>query len=546
MNQISGKSKYLTFILIFNIFLIILPITTSGSQKYTVQIAASKSPVDIADFAKKKNIKWEILEYNDTKWYHYFIGNFNSYKSADSLSRILLDSTRLKSVYITRLPSEITGTTAVVQPSPEKTALTDSLNNKEISRQENNTRKIDVGDTILHDSIPADRNQKVLAENNGSFLKNFMHYIDYKIIGEIKQFIRGNGESIEGISLGLIFILFVLLFILNILFVLVIFVFSNRMQNYDIRYNKLYRESYESVLLTYILGDTTWEETLARLKNIDRPQNREILSSILMNFNENLKGNANRTIPEIFVKLGLHNDAMNQAKSKLFYLKVIGIRKLSHLYPEGAKEIVPELLNHPDDIIRVEAQTAYVRVNPGDPFGFLKILEKPFTRWAQISAFYIFKLHQLNIVSFGKYLDSTNKNVRNFSLRMVIFFQQLENTKEIILLLDSPLEMTRGLAIKAVNDLRIYSGKEKIRENFEGETQKNKIEIIKALRNIGDEDDFDFLETIIKADNITLKTEACRSLYFMSEKGKERLLSLNNELNNGLDLFIAHVTDPRN
>jgi hypothetical protein len=106
--------------------------------------------------------------------------------------------------------------------------------------------------------------------------------------------------------------------------------------------------------------------------------------------------------------------------------------------------------------------------------------------------------------------------------------------------------MTRGLAIKAVNDLRIYNGKIKLRENFKSETHKNKIEIIKALRNIGDEGDFDFLESIIKADNITLKTEAYRSLYFMSEIGKERLLSLNNEITNGLELFIAHVTDPRN
>lgn len=547
MGHNSGKSKHLNINIIFKfLLLIILPFNLSANQKYTVQVAASKTPLNISDFAKTKKIDSKITEYNDAYWYRYFIGSFESYKSADSLSRKLLESTLLKRVFITNLPSEISDNFYRRQLSPEKTALSDSIQEKSLPRQDNNIQETEGENPALSEAVLPAQNQEVKSIDPGGFYERFINYVDKKIIGEIKTFITGKGETIEGISLGNIFILFLMIFILNILFVLLIFVFSNRRQNYNIRYNDLYRENYESVLLTYILGEATWDETVKRLKNLDKPQNRELLCSILMNFNENLKGSTNRTIPEIFVKLGLHFDAMKQAKSKLFYLKVIGIRKLSHLYPEGAKEIVAGLLNHPDDIIREEAQSAYVRVNPEDPFGFLKILEKPFTRWAQISAFYIFKLHQLQIVSFGKYLESTNKNVRNFSLRMVIFFQQLENTNDIILLLDSPLEMTRGLAIKAVNDLRIYNGKIKLRENFESETQKNKIEIIKALRNIGDEGDFDFLETIIKADNITLKTEACRSLYFMNEMGKERLLNLNNKITNGLELYIAHVTDPRN
>ena len=81
---------------------------------------------------------------------------------------------------------------------------------------------------------------------------------------------------------------------------------------------------------------------------------------------------------------------------------------------------------------------------------------------------------------------------------------------------------------------------------YPSETQNNKLEIIKALRNIGDEEDFDFLESIIRSESTSLKTEACRSLYYMNNEGQERLKILNQNSELKIDLFLAHVTDPRN
>jgi len=129
---------------------------------------------------------------------------------------------------------------------------------------------------------------------------------------------------------------------------------------------------------------------------------------------------------------------------------------------------------------------------------------------------------------------------------MITFFQQLENASAIYKLLDSPLEMTRFLSIRAVNDLRLYEGKPMIKNMYQSETRNNKLEIIKALRNIGDEEDFDFLESIIQSESTSLKTEACRSLYYMNSEGQKRLEILNQNSELEIDLFRAHVTDPRN
>jgi hypothetical protein len=129
---------------------------------------------------------------------------------------------------------------------------------------------------------------------------------------------------------------------------------------------------------------------------------------------------------------------------------------------------------------------------------------------------------------------------------MIIYFQQLENVGKILKMLENKDEQIRFLSYKAINDLRLFEGKELIKNKFPKETNKNKLEIIEALRNTGDLEDFDFLTRIIESEKVSFKIEACRSMYFMNNEGRERLLKLKNESIPEIELYLAHVTDQRN
>src|SRR5690606_37151635 len=142
-------------------------------------------------------------------------------------------------------------------------------------------------------------------------------------------------------------------------------------------------------------------------------------------------------IPEIYTRLSLNNDSIKMANSYAIHKKVIGIIELIHLYREGAKDIVQRLINDPNDYVRAEAQTAYVRLNPETPFNFFYNLEKPFTRWTQLSVFNLIRIHSLPVASFGQFLNFKHINIRNFSLRMITFFQQLESAEEVIKMVDN-------------------------------------------------------------------------------------------------------------
>lgn len=300
------------------------------------------------------------------------------------------------------------------------------------------------------------------------------------------------------------------------------------------------------VTLAYLFEEIDWNTYVSRLKRLNKRKNRKILISILLNFHDNLKGGLEKQIPQIYTKLELELDSFKSVSSFLYYQKVRGIHELTLLYPEGALKVLPKLLIHSNENVRSEAQKAYIILHPDNPFHFLQRLNKPFTRWTQLSAFNLLRLPQLKVPSFSIYLRSEHYDVQVFCLQMIIYFQQLENVSLIFKLLGSPLELIRFLAYTAINNLRLYDGRVPIKNKYRGETEKNKKEIVKALCNIGTDEDIDFLEIIFKSESTALQIEACRTLYFMSPESKKRLMNIRKEAKSDLDLFIAHVTDSRN
>ena len=387
----------------------------------------------------------------------------------------------------------------------------------------------------------------LLGDNNVSeFKRNMIDYGNNNLPLFLRKYYMRLVDRTYTYPIIILFIVLIVGLIINISIVLLVMYFTNKMKTHRERYIQIYRNSYEDVLRSYLFGEIEWDLALLKLKKLKNPLNRKILTNVLLVFKENLRGEMDSQIPQIFIKLGLEKDSLKLTKSVFYFRRIEGLKALTNLDPENAKEIIPNYLNDSHITVRTEAQVSYVRLHPENPFEFLKTLEKPFTRWTQLTSFFIFRVHQIPVPAFVDYIDSEIPTIRNFSLRMIIFFQQLENASAIFKLLDSPFEMTRFLSIRAVNDLRLYEGKQIIKNRYPSETGNNKLEIIKAFKNIGDEKDFDFLESIIKSDSISLKTEACRSLYYVNNKGKERLNLLNKNSDLKIEQFQAHVIDPRN
>lgn len=409
-----------------------------------------------------------------------------------------------------------------------------------------------VAEENVADLEPSNRSEKIIlntfsrGDEISTLSRKWVDYAKENIPQFFRRFYALVVEKSREQPVILLFLFLILFFALNTIGIVLLLNYSLKRKIRKEKFLRVFGKMYEEVLISYMFGVIDWPTASAKLKQKEKQENRKVLISILLNFKENFRGDLEKLVPEIYLQLGLQHDSLKSVNSSKVFTKTQGIIELTHLHPDGAKDIVRDLINAKNDYVRSEAQIAFIRLNPEQPFKFFEDLRQPFTRWTQISAFNLIRINQLPVPSFAQYLDGWHINIRNFSLRMIVFFQQLENIPGIIRMVESKIELTRFLSYAAINNLRVYEGKELIKNKYWKETEKNKLEIIKAFRNIGMEADFQFLENIIVSEPVALKTEACRSLYFMSQNGKLELEKMKNNSVPEIEQLIAHVTDPRN
>lgn len=343
-----------------------------------------------------------------------------------------------------------------------------------------------------------------------------------------------------------IFLALILAFAGNVLFVIAVLFITNRIMNFRVRQKRIIRALFEKILTDLMLQVTDIPETIRLLSKSKLKKHYNLLIDVMMDFQKSFRGDSDRQIMELYQRMNLSKISYDKTYAMSFYEQVKGLRELTNMKHHQAIEMIVAKLNDPNDIVRTEAQICYPYVNPETPFDFLSILERPFSKWAQLNIYYSIKIHEMPVPSFDKWIKSNNTNVVNFCILMIDLFQQQDNSQDIIRLLNAQDETTRNMAISASGNLHLFDSKEVMKNNFRMETLKNQIEITKIFNIIGDETDITFIEQIIQCEIIALRLESVRTLYNLGEGGRAHLTALNESMNFGLSPYISHIQDNRN
>jgi len=344
----------------------------------------------------------------------------------------------------------------------------------------------------------------------------------------------------------LLFLFIIATLILNVLLVTGILFLTNRIMNFRKEKENKIRIYFERILTDLMLQGIEMDDAINLLSKPGYKKKYDLLIEVMMDFQKSFRGDSDRYIIELYQKMDLAHISYDKTFDISFYKQVKGIRELANMHPDYAIEMIAMRLNDSNDIVRMEAQICYPYVNRESPFDFLDLLEKPFSKWAQLNIYYFIKIHELPVPSFNKWLSSGNVNVVNFCILMTELFQQQENADQIIQKLNYPNEITRNLAISACGNLHLFESKEILKNNFSNETLKNQVAIIKSLNNMGNDTDIPFLEGIVRSNVISLQLEACSVLYHLSETGRDQLEKINHSMNDKLTAYISHIKDTRN
>jgi len=333
-----------------------------------------------------------------------------------------------------------------------------------------------------------------------------------------------------------------------VVLLIIILLNRNRLQREEKQRSYL-NEVYQQKLMDYLFEEEKREEARTELEEIASNEfNRQLLIDQMIDLSINLKGEIKETIKELYLHLGLKEDSLKYAHSKKWHECVKGIRELAYMNIREAAGRILESLNSKNEIVRMEAQIAMVRLSDENPYHFLHFMEKPLAVWEQVTLHELLIQHNLKVPAFKEWFESENLSVVNFALEMTAWFKQTSSGKEVIGLFEHANEDIRNTAYRVCGEIGLENSLPAMKKVYETETYKNKLEILTSFAKIPEEQHLGFLKSVLDMEeDVQLQIQATKAMENTDEPGISMLIKLmksKSEYKN-YQIIIRHVLDGR-
>ena len=295
-----------------------------------------------------------------------------------------------------------------------------------------------------------------------------------------------------------------------------------------------------------LISDTFF--TLFDKKDLKDPHHRSVLLEELIHLHENFTGETAVRLELIYRKLEFHKDSLKKLKSRRWYVVAKGLRELALMNIKETTEPMLLFINSKNELLRMEARIALVKLSENDPLFFLSKETEALTAWdmANLHAM-LAKLPESGIPFFSTWLNSSNKSVVLFCISMIGAFKQNDAIPVLLRLLDQDDEPIKQAAIKALREMNASQAEEKLIAMYPLETPAVQNEILKSLETIASEKSMILYDHILRQPSPDLQhaLHSVKALLMLGEQGKsiiQKLSSLNSER---LRLIISHASDSR-
>jgi hypothetical protein len=280
----------------------------------------------------------------------------------------------------------------------------------------------------------------------------------------------------------------------SMVFLLVFILFNrNRMERRE-KLRQYLLEQYQSRIIDYLFGNATADDFRPIASDNYR---RQVLIDQMIDVSANLKGEESTKLLTLYKQLGLEKDSIDRAFDYRWHKKIKGFRELAFMNIHYANDAIYKALNSRNELLRMEAQIALVRLSEDNHFEFLSFLKRPFSLWEQITLHDLIIQHNLPRPAFRKWLTSTNSSVIIFSLKMIREFNQRDAEELIIYTLKHPSPDVRLLAVQVAGDMGIKSSLEVLKHMYKKENYKICLEIVRSMGKMPDLSMLGFLKLVL-------------------------------------------------
>jgi len=308
-------------------------------------------------------------------------------------------------------------------------------------------------------------------------------------------------------------------------------------------------ERYQLLLMNYLFDEEHQELAYLELDEVaDNRVSRQVLINQMIDLSVNLKGDIKEEIQKLYLRLGLKRDSLEKAYSRKWHQNVKGFRELAFMNIRDANEQIFKSVNANNEILRMEAQIAMVRLSDGNPYEFLDVLKKPLSLWEQVTLHELQIQHDLEVPEFKQWFSSDNISVVMFSLEMVAWYKQRGAGKEIIEMFEHEDDHVRNTSYKVCGEIGLKMALPAMIKRYPEEIFNNKLEILQTFAKVPDEKYLKFLKSVLDTEeDVQLQIEATKAMENTGEPGISMLIKLmksKSEYKN-YQIIIRHVLDGR-
>jgi len=281
------------------------------------------------------------------------------------------------------------------------------------------------------------------------------------------------------------------------------------------------------------------------LQELKDDVNRDVFTSELLSLHANLTGDSADKLVELFHLAGLKKYSIRKASHSSWNVKAKGFRELAQMKIEEESNLISKYLNSENEVLRIEAQMAWIQLNPKDPLSFCDDPEVNLTEWGLLNS--LVALKKIDAVpDFRRWLPSLNKSVALFALKMSGVFKQFDNIDLVTMRLDDIDLDIRHEAICALGKMAFPSPGYRLRQLFLTEESENKKEILQSLIMMSDSSNIPFFEDVLLNETeISLRILSARGLVLVDSIGEELVNSLFEVAGPVLKAIIIHAKDER-
>ena len=302
-------------------------------------------------------------------------------------------------------------------------------------------------------------------------------------------------------------------------------------------------ETYQGMIIDYLFTGSSPDRFRTIASDTYR---RQALIDQMIDVSINLKGDAEEKLCNLYLYLGLDRDSIKRANDIRWHKKIKGFRELAFMNIKYANNAIYKALNSKNEILRMEAQIALVRLTDEDPFSFLFQLNTPFSLWEQITLHEIIIQHDLPVPEFKKFLKASNPTVVMFALRMIREFKQKDAEDDLRETLEHSSPEVRRLAVQVAGDLEMRSSLEVMKRMYKSQDYNTCLEIIRSMAKMPDPSLMGFLKLVLdKEDDVQLQIEATKAIENNGEEGVKTLVKLMKSEYKNYNIIVRHVLDRR-